>query len=246
MTPTFTHLETNRSTTNATSYATGTVSHGASTVLLIAVSSLHNAAVDAAVPSLSGGGFTYTDVDTAVITTSVSRRVTVFRALTGVSAGTVQVTISFAAQTQQNCEWSIVEVTDCLVTGTNASDAVVQTKTNTNVSIGTLSITFNSGYGATDNRAFGAFRHSSDVRQFVAGTNFIRLGQALGSSANQGLCTLYGRDSDTVVDCTTDTGLSLVWGGVAVEIAGADDSAPPDPDLILPRTRRRGLNARIN
>jgi hypothetical protein len=168
------------------------------------------------------------------------RKVFIFRALTGGSPTTGAVLIDYDAQGQANCEWSVTEVADCLLTGTNGADAIVQTKAAVNAGSSSHSVTFDSAYDDAENRAFGVFTHNSATKAFTAGSNYAVLGQTLGSGSNAGLCSLHGRDGDLVVDVTTTDG-SHSWVGLIAEIAGAADGAPPSADLQS-FIRRRGFN----
>lgn len=245
MVPTFTNLQTTRDATNRTTYTTGSIAPGADRLLAVFVSATSTAAIT--VPSLSGGGVsTFTLVGGR--TNSVDRGVWMFRALTGSSPTTGAISIDFSGVTQANCEWSVIEVADCLLTGTNGEDAIADFYTSATPS-GTStshSVTLTNGWGADDNRAVAAFHHASASATFIAGTGFTLLGQTLGSGFNAGLATEYGRDVDTGVDMSAID--AVAWRAVVAEIAGGGGSAPPpDPEtVLLTRLRRRGLNGGVN
>jgi hypothetical protein len=238
MTPTFTAKETSRSAINDDGYSTGSVSFDAGSIAIVDVSSVVGSGT-ANEPTLSGLSLTWTSVASQLLSTN-ARRITRFRALVGGAASGV-ITIDFAAQLQQNCDWSITQITDCVTTGTNGEDAIQQTKTSAPVgTASSCSITFDATWDHADNRALGVFHHNSDTRPFTAGTNFTILGQAQGSSASSGIATEHGRDSDDAVDIDAGGG-ALAWMGIISEIVGAADEAPPAAAL-QPFIRRRGFN----
>jgi hypothetical protein len=238
MIPQFTHLETSRNSSNLSSYATGSVSAAADSVLIVDVHhTLSTGSI--ATPTISGLSLTWTQVATQA--REDTRRTTRFRALVSAPASGA-ITVDFASQVQTDCAWSINQVTDCLLTGTNGADAIVQTKTGASVgSASSYSLTFDATWDDDDNRALGAFSHSSSTQAFVAGTNFAILGQAIGSGTSTGIATEHGRDSDDAVDITSAG--SLVWTGIISEIAGASDTPPPAAPTALPLANRRGFNA---
>jgi hypothetical protein len=138
----------------------------------------------------------------------------------------------------------VIEVTDCLLTGTNGADAIVQSDSDFTASNATsYSATFDSAWDDDDNRALAGFVQGDSAASFTAGTNFTMLGQVAGSGPASSLGVEYGRDSDLVVDMTSAA--NSFWRVIALEIAGAADGAGPGA-TVLRRVRRRGLNARIN
>jgi hypothetical protein len=242
--PLFTDLTTSRSSANATSYATSSITPTAGRLVVAGVH--HSAGTTPNTPTLSGNGITWTALDSQLATGGL-RRVTVFYGLTGGSPSSGTVTIDFAGQTQTHCDWSVIEIEDSLLTGTNGVDAIVQDiKGESGGGAETYSLTLPGAYGDDDNRALAFFGHNNSVAQFVAGTNYVLLGQSLGGSPNSGIGAEYGRDGDLVVDMALSPSTSVAWAAIAMEIAGASDAPPPSEDIVLRRVRRRGLNGRIN
>jgi hypothetical protein len=116
--PTPTLLTQGNTTTDATSFATASVSPVANRVVFAAVASC----VNAAVPTCSGNGLTWEQVGTCVISTF--RRLTVFRAI-GASPSSGAITFSFGSSQTSAC-WNVIQFADASTAGTNGSGAVVQ------------------------------------------------------------------------------------------------------------------------
>lgn len=122
-------LEGSSSASNATSYATGSITPTANRLVLAAIG--HSRAGSGAneIPTLTGNGLTWVQVGTIQSAdASAGRRLTVFRAM-GASPSAGAVTIDFGGATQGRCCWSIVEFSDIDTGGTDGSAAVVQFKT---------------------------------------------------------------------------------------------------------------------
>ena len=193
-------------------------------------------------PTLSGGGVS---TWTFAVAAGGTRRQYVFYGLTGASPTPAALSINFGAQTQNNCEWSVVEIDGCKLTGTNGADAIVQSKTATTASNAlTFSATFNSAWGHADNRALAGFAFDGSSGTFVAGTGFTMLGQVHGSGSSAGLGIEHGRDVDLVVDMSITGTTGDPWRVIALEIAGLIGEAPVTS--AQPPIRLRGLNSRVN
>jgi hypothetical protein len=137
-------------------------------------------------------------------------------------------------------------VADCLMTGTNGADAVRFSYTKAGSSQETVfTVTMTNGWGHADNLAFGCFTQGTGATfTFEAGDGFTMLGQTVGSSSTAGLGTEYGRDGDNDVDMALTLSNTAIWSAVVLEIVGAANI--PAAVATLRRTRRRGLNTRIN
>lgn len=233
MIPTFSHKATSRSSANTSSYTLTSVSWEANRIILVAI----GAAVTTGpitTPTLTVTGLTFTLIS-SIANAATNRKLFLFRALTA-SASSGAIAADFSGQTQSNCEWSIVEVTDSAITGTNGADAIVQSKATMNdTAASSYSISFDGAYGGSENRAFGAFASNSAEAVFQAGTNFTVAGQTQGSGSNAGLATEYGRDSDTAVDMSFISGTSA-WRAVIVEIAAG--ATPVGPTTFGKRSIR--------
>jgi hypothetical protein len=237
MVPTFTALTASMDADNQTSYTTAAITPTANRVLVAFVG--NSLAASPATPTLSGGGVsTWTQVAT-VVSIGGDYRLTSFRALTGASPTSAAVTIDCGGATQNNCAWSIVEVADSVLTGTNGADAVAQSKTSAPASTGTTAtVTFDGAYGHADNKSLAGFIVGAG-RTLTAGTNFTLLSQVVMSSPSGTVGVIYGRDSDLVSDISWTSGTQRA--GMALEIVGGSAAAPPSV-TALPQLNTRGFN----
>lgn len=243
MIPVFTHIRTSRFSANSSGGQYVTVNQTV-TPLRLALLAIHTSVASgtANTPTVTGVIATWTLLATA--TTSI-RKVTLWYGLTGASPTTEGLTMDFAGQEQLHMDYSLNEVADCLLSGSNGVDAFVQSVTGFTPGASTTSfeLTLPSPFSHAHNRAFGAFALGGVAQTLFAGSNFAILGQASGNGPPTSLATEYGRDGDLIVDMTTTP--AAFWRAIAVEIAGEAD-VPAPSDVILRRTRRRGLNSRIN
>jgi hypothetical protein len=219
MIPQFTHLTTSRNSADQAAYTTASISPSAGRLLVVFVHSIVGSGT-ANTPTLSGGGISTL---TERVVSGTLRKMSVFTGLTGASPTSEAITIDFAAQAQLGCEWIANS------TGSNQTS---------------YSVTFGSAWDDDDNRALAGFAQGDSAASFTAGTNFTMLGQVAGSGPSSGLGTQYGRDSDLVVDMTSAA--EKFWRAIALEIAGAADAPGPNPNIVLRRIARRGLNRGIN
>ena len=209
----------NASQTDATSYATASVTPSANKLQLLAVATRHGSATPNT-PTASGNSLTWVAIGNSHFDTSGSqRKITLFRAM-GSSPTSGAITIDYAGQTQTGQVWALIEVTGMDTSGTNGSGAIVQSKTNQNTTgtVNTLTITFDSSISSTDNGVFACFGIGDGTLTFSPGSGFTELtDQAHGAEANIAMTTMYdAAGADTTAD-TTMSGNSEV-GGVAVEI----------------------------
>src|SRR3990167_3125861 len=201
MAVTATHLETSGTTTDATSYDTGSVSLSANKLVLLCVASADAAPPET--PTVTGASRTWTQV--ATYTPSGSRRVTMFRSLSA-SANSGALTIDFNSVTQSYCGWSIAEFGNVDIGGINGADAIVQavssSDTDAFTSGGTFTITL-AAFGSTANATFG-FVRASEVKAINNGTGFTELGDsAIGADGGQ-IESQWRNDNDTTVTWTQD------------------------------------------
>jgi hypothetical protein len=216
---TVTQLTTGASGTNSTSYATASVSPGASKLILVIVSTTVSTAGSQLFPnSVSGAGLTFTMIDDAPGADSVSsRQISVWRALNA-SPGTGTITITFPA-TMLNCQWKVIEVDGIDTSGTNGSGAIVQFAAGTEATTATPSVTLATFGDATNNAAIAGFVCAA-ATTFAAGTGFTEIGaDQSGTSPNTTLGAEYVIGQDTSVDATW--GASSLGQGFAIEVKAA-------------------------
>lgn len=138
------------SNTDATSYATGSVTLTANRLYLISVSNRKTGS-SPDTPTITG----WTQVATQ-LNVAPNERCTVLRQLPG-SDSTGTHTIDFGGATQLNCQWAIIEITGHDTSGTNGSGAIVQSKSGQADVTSSFSLTFDAAFGdSTNNATFGA------------------------------------------------------------------------------------------
>lgn len=215
---TFAVTTNNASQTDATSYATASVTPASNKLQLLACVTRHGSATPNT-PTASGCSLTWVAITNTHFDTSGSqRKLTLFRAM-GSSPSTGAITIDYAGQTQTGQAWALIEVTGADTSGTDGSGAIVQSKANQNTTgtVNTLTVTLDSSPDA-NNGIFACFGIGDGTLTFSPGSGFTELtDQANGAEANLAMTTMYdAAGGDTTAD-TTMTGNSEV-GGIAVEI----------------------------
>lgn len=213
------HLLTNGSGANQTSYDTASISPTANRLVLVAVA---NDTTDGVEPTVTGNGMTWVKVATVV---SAVGRLTVFRSLSASpSAGAL--TIDFGAQLQSRCGWSVVEFSGMDTSGANGAGAIVQSATNTGTSATTLAVTL-SAFGNAGNATYGAISvGSSPVASITAGTGFTEQGEIQVESVLT-VESEFKDSNDTSVDWTSsETAARLAGIAIEIKVAGAATATP--------------------
>lgn len=197
---------------------------------------------DIASPTVTGGGVsTWTPVASSFYT---RRRLTCYRAAAGASPGAGALTIDYSGTTMTVCVWTVVSVSNCVTTGTNGSDSVIQTATRSQASGSTFPLSLPSAWDADDNIGLAAVCINNSGFNFVANeatlTELVTV--AGGSSDNaRNMTTYYGRNGaalDFGGTTSSTTCLALV-----IELAGAIE-VPVLTNLNPVSTV--GLNGRVN
>lgn len=226
MAVTGTHLTTGADTTDATSFATASISPGASRLVLVWVASRAIGVLPNA-PTLTGNGLTYVQAATVEFHSVASpfQRLTLFRAM-GAAPSTEAITIDFAGQTQSGCSWSVSDYSSVDTTGTNGSGAVVQSATGA-ANTGTSLVVTLAAFGSVDNATAGGFVISRN-EAITIGAGFTELGQAGIAGPIMTILSQWRADNDTTVDASWTTSSENAGGAVEIK-AGA----PPPPATSL-------------
>ncbi len=229
-----TALTSGNSGTNATSYATASVTPAADRLVLLAVMGSH--ASGSNVPTVTGNGLTWVQVKTAPLDESGEgsffRRITVFRAMGG-SPSSGAITVDFGGQTQLRCLWSVVEYSGIDTGGTNGSAAIVQSVSNDNngAVAGSWSITLASFADAINNAGYGVLGLSTR-QNITPGTGWTELHEEITPSGED--CTLQTQwqlGEDTT--CDWSGWISSRPAAIAIEIAAASAvTVTPDPVVV--------------
>lgn len=160
-------------TGTGTGATTASISPAANSLILVAVMQRKGSTPVPSTPSLSGASMTWTQVLT--YNPGADYRTTVFRALSS-TPGSGALTISGCDSGTNDIGWIIVQLKNVVVTGTNGSDAVVQSGQNTTSGTTTgLTVTL-SAFGKNSNAAIGFIASQSLVLSgFSRGTGFTEL-----------------------------------------------------------------------
>lgn len=244
--PTFTNLIAPfRDTADQSSYVTASVTPTANRLLFLAVSQKH-ASTDQAAPTVQGGGVsTWTQVST--ITAGTRRRLTVFRALTGGSPTSGAITITMPA-VMGSVNYHLVEVNDCVLTGTNGADAIPQAAATDSDTTGTVTtLLLSTAWTHADNRGLSFFYNSdggSGTSYAANDTGFTSLGSAVGgSSDNAGhIAGFYGRNGSNLDLGATYSSAGTIRVGIGIEIAAAVAANVAAYTRVRRRTLSGGLN----
>jgi hypothetical protein len=212
---TATHIESDISDANASSYLTGTRTPTANCLQVIDVELSDSNPILA--PAVTGCGLTWVHVDGVEYDTAGTRHaVHRFRAL-GASPTTGQLTIT-PTEALLGCGWSWAEYDGIDTSGTNGSGAIVQTVVNNGTGT-TLSATLAAFGDAANGVSAGLSTDGDSV--FTAGTGYAILGQDVSASASPtaSIGQEWRADNDTTPDATI--GSSAQWGIIASELKAA-------------------------
>ena len=195
------------SSTDATSYAMASTVYRTGCLYLLSVENSKASAADV-VSSITGGGPTFTSRSSTTFNTSTANRVSIWSAVP-TSDFTGALTISFGANTQTGCVWSLNEFRNV---DTTTNDGIVQQAVGTGNS-GTALATL-AAFTSTNNATFGAHGVAA-ANAGTAGSGFTELSDTTAATPAQALHTDWRFTNDTTVD---DTFTSAQWGSCAVEI----------------------------
>lgn len=214
------NLTANDSATDATSYATASVSPTANALVIATVTS-HIASGPPVEPTASGNGLTWVSMNTNTTNHSNTRRTTQFRAL-GASPSAGAVTFDFGSETQLFAIWTVDQCTGVDTSGTNGSGAIVQVGDSTGTGFGTSQTITLSAFGSSNNAAYGYMQHGTNEAT-TQGTDFAELSD--NNISDGGLLSgaqTQWKLNDETVDWTWST--SSRMQGVAAEIKAASSA----------------------
>jgi len=207
------------STTNDTSFTTASITPTANNLVLAWVTNTKGTTPDT--PTLSGNGLTWVQVATVTWGTiaAPTARTTLFRAM-GAAPSAGAVTISFGATNNQTgCAWSIIMFSGVVTSGTNGSDAVVQSLTNRIDASTALTITL-AALGDAANASAGGFSNMKNQdTSITAGEGYTISAGASYNSPKTSIRSEWQTTGSTTVNVTST---SSDIGGIAVEVKAAD------------------------
>ncbi len=207
----------------ASSATTASITPGANRLVLAKIASNRGASIPVA-PTLSGNGLTWVQIATEVVgINQTTRRITLFRAM-GASPSSGAVTIDFAGEVQDDCNWSIAEFDSVDTSGTNGSGAIVQLVTSPADNQSSLTVTL-AAFGSANNATFGAFSVNTGGDTLTVGTGFTAIHDMDDMWGGLHSKTEWRADNDTTVDMSSS--VTPRWAGIAVEIKAAGAAAAP-------------------
>lgn len=210
------HLTTGSSTTNASSYATASITPAANRLVLLATLVSVGASPTPTI-TVTGNGLTWVQVDTTV---AAARTVVVFRAM-GASPTAGAVTIAGTSLT--SCLWSIVQFDGVDTSGTNGSGAIAQSFNSKPANTNNLSEAFPTTPAAGNGGFAGVGNAVQELPVGGAGWTTQNTSQ---SAPTSGLAGLHAASSPAAVTATWTTSSSPFVVGVEVAAAAAGPSAP--------------------
>ena len=223
-------LTSGSSDTDATSYATASITPTASRLLIACYHSVNlTEGIDPTQPTLTGNGLTWTVVDSWVYRQFGDRyRLSVAAANTGGSPSTGTITFDHGAQTEEGASWSVFELN-----GTDVSNGVSQCFpqfVHSTLNAGGTSISLTLASAAdSGNRPFLCMGGGMN-EDITPRTNWTEIHQAGATSPNVLIETQERLDTfETTASATWTT--AILYGGIAfeVKIAGAAGGGATDP-----------------
>jgi len=189
-------------------YVTASISPTAN-YLVLATFGYVQAAVG--VQTLTGANLTWVKIGSTI--TDGSRNMVVFRALGTPTSGALTFTPNGTGNPSR-CNWTVSQLTNIDITGSDGANAVVQTATNTAASANTLTVTLGA-FADSGNATYGS-TYSDGPNGITVGSGFSELGKTLDGTAGIGIQDEFKATNDTSVDWSYgDTTTEL---GFAAEI----------------------------
>lgn len=214
-------LEGGFDTVDAQSFTTGSFTPGSNRLVLITITA-RDVAGDPPIPTLTGNGLTWVNIQHQISAGPTGRSIDVFRAM-GASPSTGTLVIDYGVgQTLRNCAWQIDEFDGVDTSGTNGSGAVVQSDKGNGGSAGTsITLTLVAFGDATNNASYIGVFHGSNEGT-TPETGYTELGDhQTGENNTLGAAFKLGEDlSPSESWATSDS-----RAGIALEIKAAAAAA---------------------
>lgn len=214
---------TSGSTSNATSYTTGSISVTSGDLLLASVVARHATSPGTPTASNTGTAITWTQIAVQAFNTSSSpnTKITLFRGISSVSQS-ITITFDFAGVTHTSGTWSVLA---CSGVDTATNQGIVQSATDYNDSnSSTFMIDTLGAFSSTDNATAGFFGTAGSNFTFTQGSGFTATGTGNATGEANSIFSEFRADNDTTVDCTASG--SDKFGGIAVEIKASTGGTP--------------------
>jgi hypothetical protein len=218
----FSNLTEGGSTTDGTTFVTGTNLSFLANQLYLAAIANNGPSTVAAATLTSEAGITWVQISTITFNTiaSATERVSIFRAMPTSNISST-ITVTYGA-TETNCLWNIATATGTDTTGTNGSGAVVQSSNSRSDGAVTYQTTL-AAFGDAVNNAcyFMCAQNSGDP--ITLKTGHVSLGNQNFSTPSTRLRSSWTLGQDLTPNAT---GNSHPYGAVAVEIKVASATGP--------------------
>ena len=211
-------LTSGSSQTDASSYATASVSPGANRLVLVFVVSFLSGA--ATLSTLSGASMTWVKVADRTFSSN-NLRITVFRGLS-TAPGSGALTIDFGGTSQSNCGWAVVEFSGVDTGGDDGERAVVQSAVANAGSVNSLTVALAAFADAVNNVAVGVHCKVNSGETLAVGSGFTELVEVTQTEAGASWSAQveWKTGEDTGVDAS-HSGTARNYGGVALELQAA-------------------------
>lgn len=190
-----THLITDGTDTDDTSFNTASITPTSGRLLLVAIGSSVGAG-SPNIPTLSGGSLSFTQIRTATVTTVY--RLTLFAFIGKGQASTIN--IAFAGQTQTACLWTFSEFREAGTDGVNGNGGIVQTAQDVGSSHTSFSVTLGA-FSSLLNATYGCVLKVS-TNGTTPGDGFTELGEKVVSVPTLSIQSEWKNSNDTLVDGT--------------------------------------------
>jgi len=210
-----TSLTANTSATDASSYATASISPSANALLIAGINNQKGSTPDT--PTCSGLSLSWTQLDSSLPYDSIASptdRLTVFYAVTGASPGSGAITFDFGGVNQTGAAWAVAEWTGVDTggpIGVTSSNSQDDTSTTLTVTLGAFS--------DAGNGTFGVFGNA-DGSTTTPGTGFTELSDTSSSDPFCGIQMEYRTDNDTTVTASYPANRFAAGVGFEVVMAG--------------------------
>jgi hypothetical protein len=221
-------LTSGNSVVDATTFQTAIFQPGANALVLMSVANATGGLGGGAspVPTVTGNGLTWEQLQTVTIGATNDRRLTLFRSM-GAAPSAGQAAISFGEQAQDYCAWSVFEYTDVDTVGAAGQSAIAQSKAATGTGTA-LTVDLTPSADPMRNVTVGAIMlelQADPARQITPGSGFTEIHEQIPNQFLGRGATLQTQDATTALS-------QVNWSWTGSENAAAivlEIKAPPLP-----------------
>ena len=204
--------------TNGSTQSTASITPSANKLLLLSVDSRTSITANPNIPTVTGNGLTWVQVNTVVWDTTGSsrKRKTIFRAFGTPTAGAIS--INFGGQVQAHVFWVVDEVSGAVSGGVDGSAAIIQSATffQDATTSSSITVTLNP-FANANNATYASFSENLTANVVFtpkAGFTSLATTPALQGQSN----TIYKNSGDTTPSVSLSSAANEV-GAIGIEIA---------------------------